>query len=84
MPPLMPIGAFSGPSPAVPVMLIIGVTVAVVCVVVLVRLYRPKHLKEHTGADGGTVAGGSTAGAWGYGPGESGGGFDGGGGGGQC
>lgn len=84
MEPLMPIGAFSGPSPAGPVMLIIGVTVAVVCVVILVHLYRPKHLDERTGADGGAAAGGSTAEAWGYGAGDSGGGFDGGGGGGQC
>lgn len=84
MAPLMPSGVLSGPSSAGPVMLIIGVAVAVVCVAILVRLYRPKHLEERTGADGGSGAGGSTAGTWGYGTGDCGGGFDGGGGGGQC
>ncbi|MEX5303844.1 hypothetical protein [Kocuria sabuli] len=84
MPPLMPVEAFSGPSAVNPLLWVIGAAVAVVCVVILVRLYRPKHLDERTGADGGTAAGGSTAGVWGYSPGDAGGGFDGDGGGGQC
>lgn len=62
----MPIGAFNGASPAGPAMLIIGVAVAVVCVVILVHLYRPKHLDERTGVDDGTAAGGSTSGNWGF------------------
>lgn len=84
MPPLMPMEAFSGPSPAGPLLWVIGVAVAVVCVVILVCLYRPKRLDERAGADGGSAAGSSTAGSWGYSPGDCGGGFDGGGGGGQC
>ncbi len=84
MPPLIPLGAFNAASPAGPVMVLIGVAVAVVCVVILVRLYCPKHLDECTGTDGVTATGGSTAGFWGSGPGDCGGGVDGGGGGGQC
>ncbi|MFF0990900.1 hypothetical protein [Kocuria nitroreducens] len=82
MPPLMPIEAFNAPSPLSPLLVVIGVAVAVVCVLILLRLYRPKHLDERTSADRGTIAGGSTAGLWGYGPGDPGGGVDGGGG--QC
>lgn len=82
---LMPLEAVNSPSQVSPLLWVIGVAVALVCVVILVRLYRPKHLGERTGAEGGTAAGGSTAGVWGYSPGECGGGSDGGGGGGgQC
>lgn len=80
MPPLMPAEVFNAASPAGPIMVLTGVAVAVVCVVILLRLYRPKHLGERTGTDGATAAGSSTAGFWGYGPGDpGGGGVDGGG-----
>ncbi|MEX5271796.1 hypothetical protein [Kocuria sabuli] len=82
MPPLVPLEAFNGPPVAGPVLWVIGVAVAVVCVVILVRLYRPKHLDERAGAGGGAVTGGSAGGVWGYSPGDCGGGSDGGGG--QC
>lgn len=83
MPPLMPAEALNSPLPLGLIMVILGVAVAAACVTTLVRLYRPKRLDQRTGPDGGTPAGGSTAGFWGYGGGDSGGGFDGGGGG-QC
>lgn len=83
--PLMPLEAVNGPSPVGPLLWVIGVAVAVVCVVIFVCMYHPKHLDERSGADGGAVAGGSTAGVWGASPGDCGGGSDGGGGGGgQC
>jgi hypothetical protein len=84
MPPLMPAEAFNVASPAGPIMVAVGVAVAVVCVVILLRLYRPEHLDERTGTDGATATGSSTAGFWGYGPGDYGGGVDGGGGSGPC
>lgn len=82
--PLMPLEAVNGPSAVSPLLWVIGAVVAVACVLILIRLYRPQHLDERTGADGGAVAGSSTAGAWGYSPGDTAGGFDGGGGGGHC
>lgn len=83
---MLPLEAFIGPTAVHPLLWwFIGVAGAVVCVVILVRLYRPKHLEERTGAGLGTAAGGSTDGAWGYGPGGCDSGSDsGGGGGGQC
>jgi hypothetical protein len=84
MPPLMPMEAFSGPSAVGPLLWVIGAAVAVVGVVILVRLYCPKHLGERTGADGGAATGCIGAGVWGYSPGDAGGGSDGGGGDGQC
>ncbi|KUG52934.1 MULTISPECIES: hypothetical protein [Kocuria] len=84
--PLMPAEALDSPPPFGLVLGILGLAVAAVCVAALLRLYRPKHLDQRTGTDGGTAAGGSTAGFWGYGGGDSGRGFDGGGGvgGGEC
>lgn len=83
--PLMTAEALDSPPPFGLILVLLGLAVAAACIATLMRLYRPKHLDERTGADGGTAAGGSTAGFWGHGGGDSGGGFGGGGGGGgEC
>lgn len=78
--------ASTDPGLSVAIMLVLGAVLAVVCVVILLRLYRPKRLddririRHRVRADGPTaVLGGSDGGRGGY----EGGSFDGGGGG-QC
>lgn len=62
MPPVLP--AVASAVPAVITMLVLGGILALVCVVILLRLYRPKRLEDRTRTDRGAGAEGSTA-VWG-------------------
>jgi uncharacterized membrane protein YgcG len=96
MPAVLPAVASTGPTPAVTTMLVLGGALVVVCVVILLRLYRPKRLDDRTRACRGVSAEGFTAALGGSGAAHShggfdsgsggfeGGSFDGGGGGGSC
>lgn len=87
MPPLMLSAVSTSSHPVITVMVVLGVVVAVVYLLILVRLYRPKALDERVRTRRGVAADGSTAALGGsstahFGGGFDGGGFDGGGGGG--
>jgi uncharacterized membrane protein YgcG len=76
MPPALPAVASTGPAPSVTIMLVLGAVLVMVCVGVLLRLYRPKRLEEHTRARRGVGAEGSTVALGGSGAAHSPGGFD--------
>jgi uncharacterized membrane protein YgcG len=76
MPPVVPAVASTGPAPSVTTMLVLGVVLAVVGVVILLRLYRPKRLDERIRTRRGLRAEGSTAALGGSGVAHCHGGFD--------